>query len=54
MKSNLEQDVFYQLARTVISQCKDEQLRVLRVMALLEIKKREKEIDLSNRIGKTK
>lgn len=46
MNKNLEQEVFYQLARTVISQCKDEQLRVLRVMALLEIKKREKDKSL--------
>ena len=54
MKKDLEQDVFYQLARTVIAQCKDDQLRVLRVMALLEIKKRENEKDLSNKIGKVK
>ena len=40
---NPKQDLFYQLARTVIDQCSNDQLRILRVMAQLEIKNRENE-----------
>jgi len=49
--NELKQDLFFQLAHTVIDQLSNDQLRVLRVMAHLEIKNREDERNLANSVA---